>query len=59
MEFQAVLANAKHTEYGVATIPFPIKSEDVGNLRSPRSKIFTPNICFGDSRRTVQTYWPR
>lgn len=28
MQFQAVVANAKHPEYGVATIPFPIKKED-------------------------------
>lgn len=28
MQFQAVLFNQQHPEYGVATIPFPIKNED-------------------------------
>lgn len=32
MQFQAVLANAQHPEYGVATVPFPIKNSDYDNI---------------------------
>lgn len=32
MQFQAVLANAQHPEYGVATIPFPIPKEEYENV---------------------------
>ena len=32
MIIRAVLANARHPEYGVATIPFPIKREDYDSV---------------------------
>lgn len=32
MQFQAVLANAQYPEYGVATVPFPIKNSDYDDI---------------------------
>lgn len=30
--FRAVLSNPRHPEYGVATVPFPIKNEDYDQI---------------------------